>query len=466
MIASRALGPWSFYKHALSIAAPVILQQFLLNAVSLIDNFMVAGLGDVAMAGVNIANQLTFVYLVVMGTIAGAGGIFLSQYKGAERADGMQQAYRFKLLFSSLATGIFFLLSMFMPEALLGLMTNGNPAQGVLVDQGANYLRTVAWSFLPLAFISSLGSSLRDIGQPKFPMIFSFVAAVVNTGLNWLFIGGNWGAPALGVQGAALATDAARLVELILLLVYVKGAKPAFRVPLRKTFAIDPVIIKNIFARSWMMLVSELTWVLSETVTAAVYNGRGGADLVAGMAAGWTIANLFFAVFGGIHVATGVLVGTSLGAGKLDEGRQRAVWIMRGSWFIGAFFALGQILSVALIPYVFPNLSAEAKSVTVTLITIIAAFLPLWVFINSQFAVARAGGDTWMGFIIDVAVTLLLFLPLMFTLSIITPWSAVVLFGLMKLTDILKAIIAWFWLKKERWVRNMTTQDDSGGPTT
>ena len=69
-----------------------------------------------------------------------------------------------------------------------------------------------------------------------------------------------------------------------------------------------------------------------------------------------------------------------------------------------------------------------------------------------------------MGFIIDVAVTLLLFLPLMFSLSILTPWSAVVLFGVMKLTDILKSIIAWFWLKKERWVRNMTEHGDLGGP--
>lgn len=450
------LGPWSFYRSALKLAAPVMLQAFLLNAVSLVDNFMVAGLGDGPMAGVNIANQLTFVYLIALGTIAGAGGIFISQYHGARKHHGMQQAFRFKLLFSMALSLLWFGLCQLMPETLITIMTQGNQDQAALILHGAAYLRAVSWSFLLTGFVSASASAFRDIGQPNAPLVFSVIAALVNTGLNWLLIEGNLGLPRLEVSGAAIATDIARGIEVLLLVWWLARRKPTFGFAPRALFHLDWVITAQIIRRSWMMLVSELTWVLSETVTSAIYNGRGGADLVAGLAAGWTVANLFFSVFGGLHVATGVLVGSSLGAGELDTARQRASWILRGSWIIGTVFALGQGLSLLLVPLVFPNLSPAARSITTDLVIVIGLYLPLWVFINAQFAVARSGGDTWMGFILDVGVTVLLFLPMVFGLAAWTPWNAVQLFAVVKLTDFVKTIIAHFWLKKERWVRNMT----------
>ena len=75
-----------------------------------------------------------------------------------------------------------------------------------------------------------------------------------------------------------------------------------------------------------MVLGSEMLWVISETVTTALYNGRGGADVVSGMAASFAIANLFFVAFSGITTATGVILGSTLGSGKLDRARQEKRW--------------------------------------------------------------------------------------------------------------------------------------------
>ena len=91
-------GPASFYREALAVAVPVMAQQLIQSLVSLIDNFMVAGLGDAKMAAVNVANQVNFVYFVFMFTLSGAGGVYMSQYRGAKDEEGMQQAYRFKAI--------------------------------------------------------------------------------------------------------------------------------------------------------------------------------------------------------------------------------------------------------------------------------------------------------------------------------------------------------------------------------
>ena len=94
----KLFGPASFYKKALFIALPVMLQMLIQNMVSLIDNFMVSGLGDIKMSGVNISGQILFVFMVLLNTISSSGGIFMSQYYGAGDKRGMRQALSFKTI--------------------------------------------------------------------------------------------------------------------------------------------------------------------------------------------------------------------------------------------------------------------------------------------------------------------------------------------------------------------------------
>jgi len=204
------------------------------------------------------------------------------------------------------------------------------------------------------------------------------------------------------------------------------------------------------------MLLSEFTWVISETVTVALYNGRGGSEVVAGMAAGWAVANLFFLVFNGIQVSTTVIVGGSLGADRLDEARDRARWIQSGSLVAGGVITALAASSLFLIPIVFGNLSPEARTVTRGLILVIAAYLPIWALLNAQYAVSRAGGDMMMGVVADISTTFLVFLPAAFLLALLTKTGPVAMYAIVKTSDFLKLEVARRWLKKEKWVRNLT----------
>jgi len=453
------LGPGRFYREALAIVVPVMAQTLVTNLVSLIDNFMVAGLGDAKMAAVNVANQLNFIYFVILNTTCIAGGIYLAQHRGAENPEGMRQAFRFKLVVALSTSAIHLLICLAFPEPLLRLMVSGNAAADEIVREAAVYLRVVAVGWVPIAISTAIGSAFRDIGRTAAPLLFSTIAALTNTFFNWVLIYGNLGAPRLEIVGAAVATDIARAVELVAFLAWTRGQRPVFAFKPARLLAIDWRLFREILGKSGMMYFSETAWVLSETIITAIYNGLGGAETVAGMAAGWTIANLFFLVFGAIHTATNVIVGSTLGAGKLDEAKAKARWIMSGAVLMGIAVGLAAVASTSLVPLFFGNLSPEAQRVTKGLVVVIGSYLPLWALINAQFAISRSGGDTLMGVVVDVGVTYAIFVPAAFAMAAWTSLGPVALFGFAKPSDFFKAGVAFWWLRKERWVRNLATKE-------
>ncbi|MDR0709892.1 MAG: MATE family efflux transporter [Spirochaetaceae bacterium] len=454
---SNLLGPFSFYREAIAIALPVMIQQLIMSMVSLIDNFMVAGLGDVSMAAVNVANQLNFIFIVIINTICQAGGIYMAQFRGAGNEAGMKHAYRFKVIFALIAAALYFALCWLIPGRMIGMMIMGNAAREEIIAIGAGYLRLISFTLIPLALSSVIGTSFREIARPVIPLVVSAAATLVNTAGNWLLIYGNLGAPRLEVSGAAIATIIARVFEIMVFLMYLHKVKAPFFVPFRRIFIIHKRLIREILSRSGMIFVSEISWVSSETIMTALYNGRGGAEVVAGMAAGWTIANIFFLLFGGIWTTTAVIVGGSLGAGKLDEARLKARWIKSGAVAAGIIIAvLGAVAAVLLIPLVFSNLTAGARSISLGLIFVILVYLPLWALLNAQFAISRSGGDAAMGMYTDLSVNTLLFVPGAFILALGTSLHPVIMFGVLKLTDIVKFLIARHLLRKEKWVRNLT----------
>ncbi|MDR0447454.1 MAG: MATE family efflux transporter [Treponema sp.] len=460
MYFKKYLGPLSFYREALAIALPVMMQLFIMSMVSLIDNFMVAGLGDASMGAVNITNHLIFVFIVIINTVCQAGGIYIAQYNGAGDEDGMKHAYRFKVIFSVFVTLLYFVLCRTIPNSIISMMTTGNAAQEEITAIGSEYLLLISWTFFPMAISTAIGTSYREIALPKIPLVISAAATVINTIGNWILIYGNLGAPRLEVTGAAYATIIARIFEFITFILYAARTKAPFYVGLTRLFHIHKRLIREILNKSGMIFASELSWIISETIMVAMYNRRGGAEVVAGMAAGWTIANLFFLIFGGIWTAAGILVGGALGAGKLEEARHRAEWLKGGSVVAGFILALpGSVLSALVTPLVFSNLSVAARATSLGLVMVILVYLPLWGLLNVQFAVSRAGGDTALGMYADVSVNTLLFAPGAIILSYYTSIPPVQMFALLKLTDFVKYFICRHFLKKERWVKNLTTNE-------
>ena len=458
---SKYFGTWRFYKKALAIAVPIMLQQLIQSMVSLIDNFMVSGLGDISMSGVNVSGQVLFVFMVYVNAICMAGGIFLTQFYGAGDREGMKQAFRFKLIMGLMAFIPFTFVCIVFPRQVLSLMLIGNTQADIILDEAVKYIRIVFFMGIQMTVSVCIASSLRDMGEVKMPLIITIVATLTNTAFNFLFIYGNLGFPRLEVRGAALATVIARTVEFILfVIVYIKK-KPAFAFRLKEFLRINGSLFGEILKKGFLVLFCEMVWVLSETVTTALYNGRGGADVVSGMSSSFAIANLFFVAFGGIYSSTGVILGRTLGEGKLEKAREQKNWLLTGSGIFGLFMALFGFFTTLIIPLVFGRLSENAIAICRSMVILMSFFMPIWVYMNAQQAVARAGGDTAMGAYTDAMLTIFVMIPLVFVLAIFTSVGPVTMYLGVKVVDFIKIVVFHFWLKKERWLKNLARKPDS-----
>ncbi|MBO4403777.1 MAG: MATE family efflux transporter [Treponema sp.] len=457
----RLFGPAVFYKSALAIAVPVMLQQLIQSMVSLIDNFMVSGLGDISMSGVNVAGQVLFVFMIYVNTICMAGGIFLTQFFGAKDREGMKQAFLFKLIMGFAAFVPYIFICLIFPRETLSLMLKGNLQADLILDEGVRYIRIMFFMGLPMTVSMCIASSLRDMGQTKVPLIITIIATLTNTMFNWLLIYGNLHFPKLGVEGAAIATVIARCLEFIIFIaVYIK-TKPEFIVKLSELLKIDGKLFWRILKKGSLVLFCEMVWVISETITTALYNGRGGADVVSGMAASFSVANLFFVAFGGIYSATGVVMGKTLGEGKLEKAREQKTWILSGSLVFGFLMLLFGLATTLIIPLVYGRLSDSALYICRRMVVLLSFFMPVWVYLNSQQAVARAGGDAEMGAYTDAMITIFVMIPMLFLIARFTNAGPVLMFLAVKLLDFVKITIFHFWLKKERWLKNLTVKSNT-----
>lgn len=459
----RFWGSFDFYKRAIYIALPVMAQALIQNLVSLVDNFMVSGLGDVKMSGVNIAGQILFLFMIFLNTFCMAGGIFLTQFFGAKQKDGMCQAFKFKLFSSGIALIIYFAVCWIFPRWCLSLLVRGNLQAEAILNQGEHYLSMMGFCGIPMIICYAIGSSLKEIGRVKIPLIIGTISTFVNVAFNWIFIYGNLGAPRLEVRGAALATIIAKSVETICYVIYCVRKKPKFICALSDFFKLDFALFGEIFKKCSMMLFSEMLWAVAESITVALYNGRGGADVVAGMAASFAISNLFFVSFGGVTTATGVILGSTLGAGKLEEAKQNSRWLLSGGAVFGFAMTLVGFATLPLVNVVFSNLSETARAITRMMVFVQALYMPAWVFINVQFAISRAGGDTMMGMLVDGIGNLGIVIPGMFFMATCTQAGPVAMYAIIKAVEIPKITIAHIWLRKERWLKNLASGEDARG---
>jgi putative MATE family efflux protein len=433
-----------------------MLQSLIQSLVSLIDNFMVSGLGDISMAGVNVAGQVLFVFMVYLNAICMAGGIFMTQYYGANDPDGMKQAFLFKLIMSFAAFIPFILVCLVFPREVLSLMLIGNAEADAILDEAVQYINIMFLMGVPMMISMCIASSLRDMGRVKAPLVVTVIATLTNTLFNWLLIYGNLGFPALGVRGAAFATVIARILEFVIFTgIYIK-TKPEFAIGIKKLSGVSGRLFFRMLKKGSLVLFCEMVWIMSETVTTAIYNGRGGAEVVSGMASSFTIANLFFVAFGGIYSATGVILGRTLGEGKLERARQEKTWLLSGGAVFGVIMALFGFATTLIIPLVFGRLSEGAVNICREMVILMSFFMPVWVYMNAQIAVSRAGGDTKMGAYADSALTLAVMIPMVFILGFCTDVGPVMMYMCVKLLDFVKIVIFHFWLKKELWLRNLT----------
>ncbi len=440
----------AFYKHAIVIMAPIMLQQLISTVVNLVDNLQVGQLGSQSIAGVGIANQFYFIYTLMLFGIAGGGGLYVAQFWGAKDKDGMKQSYRFMLICSFVVSIFFMLLAYFGAYKIIGFFTK----DAGTITEGVAYIRVALFTYLPMAFSIATAGSFRSIGQSKVAVLPSIVAVFVNMVFNYILIFGKFGAPALGVRGAAYATIIARVVELIMLYSAMQKDTCPFRTSIARIIKVKRVLFKTILIKSIPLIANELLWSTGVTMQFKAYSTRGVVALAA-LNIMNAVNNMFFVVNSGQATAISVIIGHALGANKLDEARRDSRRLILFGIFISACLLVLHIATGILIPSVY-NVTPDVRATARILIAISAVMMPIYLTNAGFFFILRSGGDTKSVMLMDSLFTWFITVPYALMLANFTSLPLIQLFVLAQATEFIKLTIAYSLFRKERWVKNLT----------
>lgn len=452
------IGDRNFYKIVLGVAVPIMIQNGISNFVSLLDNLMIGRVGTNALSGVAIANQIMFVYfLLIFGASAGIG-IFTAQYHGMKDDAGERYTFRAKLMVNMVITLICVLILFFFGEALISQFLQGEGSQSDIDNTlmiSRSYLNIMLIGLFPFAVTQGYAGTLRETGETKVPMYASFAAVLINLAGNFILIYGYFGLPALGAEGAAIATVISRFAELTILVVhthrhsdvhaFIHGAYSGFKVPWD--------LFRKFLFKSIPLMMNEGFWSLGCTILNQCYSYRS-LDAVAAINIETTIWNLLGVAFLAMGDAVGIIVGQILGSGDLDKARDYARKLTAFTVFCGVVFAVMMAVLSPVFPLLY-NTDQKIRDLATELILLNAIFMPVQSYLHATYFIIRSGGRTGITMIFDSCFMLFVSVPIAFYLSRFTGLSVLVMMTVILSVDIIKCIVGGIMVHKGIWARNI-----------
>lgn len=305
-----------FYTTFFRLTGTIALQNLIVFSVNLADNIMLGAYGETSLAGVALVNQIQFLLqMIVMGV--GEGIIVLaSQYWGKGQTTPIRRTMGVGLWCGVLASLALAAVVFLFPGAVLGLLTN----DASLIDEGVKYLRIICFTYPLFAVTNVLLCSLRGVETVRIGFLVSLSTLLINTGLNYVLIYGHFGAPRLGVRGAAIATLTARAVECLVTLLYVRYGDRKLSFRLADAFRLDKGICRDYFRSGAPVILSNASWGLAMAIQTAIL-GHLGKTAVTANSIATTVFQILTVLSYGAASASRVVIGKTVGEGKLDKVR-------------------------------------------------------------------------------------------------------------------------------------------------
>lgn len=461
-VMKKFIGDKKFYKMILAIAIPIMIQNGITNFVSLLDNIMVGQVGTEQMSGVAIVNQILLIYnLCIFGGVSGAG-IFTAQFYGQKNDEGIRNTFRFKFWIAGFITLLAAAILLFFHRPLITLYLQGDQGgqdMEAALCYGIQYIKIMLIGLPPFMMVQAYASTLRETGETVLPMKAGIAAVFVNLVFNYILIYGKFGAPELGVQGAAVATVLSRYVEAVIVISWTHRhkRKHTFAEGLYRTLKVPVKLTKNILIKGTPLLVNETLWSAGMAVLMQCYSVRG-LDVVAGMNISNTIANLFNVAFIALGDSVAIIVGQLLGAGKMEEAKETDTRLIAFS--VTLCFGIGAVMAAVAAP-LFPqlyNTSDQVRYMAGIFIVEAACFMPVNAFLHATYFTLRSGGKTIITFLFDSVYIWVISVPLAFLLSRFTVLPIYYIYFSVMAADLIKCVIGYILVKKGVWLQNIVKE--------
>ncbi len=451
-------GDRAFYAKALSVAVPIMIQNGITNFVNLLDNVMVGAVGTEQMSAVSIVNKLIFVYnLCLFGGCAGVG-IFTAQFYGKGDYEGVKKSFRLKLYTNlCLLAGALLLLNTAGPSLIRLFLHEGSEKLDLerTFAYAKEYLSVILIGIIPQAVTEAYASTMRETEHTTLPMKAGIAAIITNLTLNYVLIFGHFGAPALGVKGAAIATVIAKFVELAVIAFSVHTrATYSFLHGVYRTLRVPFSFIRTVLPKSIPLLVNEAFWAIGVTSLTYCYSLRGLA-VVAGYNISTTVTDIFNVATIAFGNAIAIIVGNLLGANKMKEAKKTDVRLIVFAFLISVGLAVILWFCAPLFPQLYSKTDAEAKALAVSFLRVYSFYILVNTLASSAYFTLRSGGKTVITFLFDSVYMLCVAFPVALSLAVFTELPIVPLYAVTLSVDIVKAIVGMYLVKSGKWMQNI-----------
>lgn len=439
-----------FFTNLIKIALPIVIQNFIASSLNMVDTIMVGKLGEEEIASVGIANQFFLLFNMAVIGISSGCGIFISQFWGKRDVKNIRKVLGLSLMSCVAASAFFTIIALAFPAKIISVF-NEDP---LVIELGAKYLRIVCISYVFTAVSFSFSFASRCIEKAMMPMVVSTAALLTNTVLNYVFIFGHFGAPAMGVEGAAFATLIARGIEVLILVVYIYVTRGVLAAKVREMIAITKEFTARVYKTVLPVVLNEGCWGLGFVVYSVAY-GRIGTQAITSVQICNTIQNFFLVAIFGIASAASVMIGNKIGAGYEEEGKDYAKRFSILGCMSGAVLGLLLALSTRMVLSLF-NVSDTVVHDSVIILYIFSATMVIRVFnILLIVGILRGGGDARYSLIAEAFTMWGIGVPLAFAGAFLFKLPVYLVIVLVTVEEVVKFIIGIARLTSGKWVKNI-----------
>ena len=440
-----------FYKTLITLCIPIIIQNLLSNLINMVDTIMIGGLGEISVASIGIANQYFFLYNMALSGIIGGASLFIAQFYGKNDKLNIRKITGLSVI-SALMIGItFMIVALFSPKFIIYFFSKDLD----VIKVATNYFSIIGFCYPIIAISNVFSMGSRSIRNPKLGMICSTISLFINIILNYVFIFGKLGMPALGASGAAIATVIARIIELFLLVSYIYFIKDDYE--LRFTFKdiklINKDLLKAYISKTTPTFLNDTLWAFGTVLYAVAYSKAGTSAIAASQIASST-GNFFIVTAVCVAIGSSIMIGNELGADNIKKAIHYSKKFAILVTLVGAIFGLLLIISIPGLIKLFSvsdQLMPDIKKIFV-IMGILMALKTFNTFII--IGVLRSGGDTKYALFLEMGCMWIVSLPLTF-FAAYKGLPIYILVGLTYTEEVVKFIFGVPRAISKKWAQNL-----------
>ena len=440
----------SFYRSLILLAVPISLQNLVTFAVNFADNVMIGSLGDDAISGVYVGGQLQSVVQMFVGGIEGAILILAAQYWGRKDRDSIRKVVSIGVKFA-LGVGLFTtLVAVLFPQWVIRIFTT----EPGVIREGAAYVQIVGFTYLFFSVSQVMIAAMRSVETARIGLYISCMALVVNVCLNYVFIFGHLGFPAMGVRGAAVATLISRIMEMCVSIGYVFLVDKKLRFGWRDLLHTDGQLLRDFVRYGLPIIGGQVVWAVNSLANTKIL-GYYSAGVIAAASITGMLHNLVYVWMNGMSSAVGIITGKTVGAGQYEKMKEYSKTVQMIFLFVGlisgaaVFLARDGFISLY-------NASPEAQAYSRQFINVISVTIIGTCYQAAcLFGLVKSGGDISFVFKNDTIFVFLVVIPS----SLIAMWLGAppwVVFACLKCDQILKCFVAIVKINRYNWMKNLT----------